>query len=78
MKSKSLYTLPSKGQSYDDVMGQVKELRSQMTEGQRGKLASTTFQGQGEMAKVVHDAFLAVLVLNTTPTSPPRYKGKYL
>lgn len=53
----SLYHLPEQGTSYDNIMSQVKELKAAMTPGQRGKLASTSFQGQEEMKKVVHDAF---------------------
>lgn len=64
MDSNKIYTLPENGQSYDEVMGQVKTLRSTMTPGQRGKLASTTFQGQEEMSKVVHDAFQEFLEWN--------------
>ncbi|MEW6997751.1 aspartate aminotransferase family protein [Colwelliaceae bacterium BS250] len=64
MGKNSIYTLPTQGQSYDDIMGQVKSLRAQMTPGQRGKLASTTFQGQEEMEKVVHDAFQEFLEWN--------------
>ncbi|NIB39893.1 aspartate aminotransferase family protein [Pseudomaricurvus alkylphenolicus] len=52
-----LYQLPPQGSNYDTVMGRVRELRNAMTEGQRGKLASTTFQGQEEMQRVLHDAF---------------------
>jgi len=64
MDSNKIYTLPKHGQSYDDVMGQVKSLRATMTPGQRGKLASTTFQGQEEMERVVHDAFQEFLEWN--------------
>ena len=55
--SDEVYSLPERGASYDDVMSQVRELRGQMTPGQRGKLASTTFQGQEEMSKLTHEAF---------------------
>lgn len=62
--SSSLYTLPEQGTSYDQVIGEVKKLRAAMTEGQRGKLASTTFQGQEEMQKVLHDAFVEFMDWN--------------
>ena len=52
--SETLYKLPNEGSSYDTVMEKVKVLRSEMTEGQLGKLASTSFQGQEEMQKLVH------------------------
>ena len=52
-----LYHMPAQGRSYEDVISEVRELKQAMTSGQRGKLASTTFQGQEEMQKVLHDAF---------------------
>jgi glutamate/tyrosine decarboxylase-like PLP-dependent enzyme len=45
-------------------MEKVKVLRSEMTEGQLGKLASTSFQGQEEMQKLVHDAFVEFMDWN--------------
>ena len=51
------YKLPEHGSSYDDVMGEVKRLRAEMTSGQKGKLASTSFQGQAEMSRLTHEAF---------------------
>ena len=62
--SDEVYSLPERGASYDDVMSQVRELRGQMTPGQRGKLASTTFQGQEEMSKLTHEAFNEFLEWN--------------
>ena len=59
-----LYNLPAQGRSYDDVISQVRELKQTMTPGQRGKLASTTFQGQKEMQKVLHDAFVEFMDWN--------------
>ena len=44
-----LYHMPEQGRSYDEVIAEVRELKKGMTPGQRGKLASTTFQGQEEM-----------------------------
>jgi glutamate/tyrosine decarboxylase-like PLP-dependent enzyme len=58
------YAMPLIGESYDKVMQQVKDLRSQMTPGQRGKLASTTFQGHEEMALLTHEAFNQFLEWN--------------
>jgi glutamate/tyrosine decarboxylase-like PLP-dependent enzyme len=55
--SSDIYKLPKQGDSYESVMDQVKTLRSQMTSGQRGKLASTTFQGHEEMEKLTHEAY---------------------
>ena len=52
-----LYSLPTTGSDFDSVMADVRTLRSQMTPGQRGKLASTTFQGQEEMSRLTHEAF---------------------
>ena len=51
-----LYHLPAQGRSYEEVISEVRELKQAMTSGQRGKLASTTFQGQEEMQQVLHDA----------------------
>ena len=62
--SETLYKLPNEGSSYDTVMEKVKVLRSEMTEGQLGKLASTSFQGQEEMQKLVHDAFVEFMDWN--------------
>ena len=62
--SDTLYKLPNDGSSYDTVMDKVKVLRSEMTEGQLGKLASTSFQGQDEMQKLVHDAFVEFMDWN--------------
>ncbi|MBT3425362.1 MAG: aminotransferase class I/II-fold pyridoxal phosphate-dependent enzyme [Gammaproteobacteria bacterium] len=51
------YAMPVIGESYEKVLQQVKDLKAQMTQGQRGKLASTTFQGHEEMAQLTHEAF---------------------
>ena len=59
-----LYKLPVKGSSYEAVMDQVIALRGKMTDGQLGKLASTSFQGQNEMQKLVHDAFVEFMDWN--------------
>ena len=59
-----LYKLPVKGSSYEAVMDQVIALRGEMTNGQLGKLASTSFQGQNEMQKLVHDAFVEFMDWN--------------
>ena len=58
------YKLPEHGSSYDDVMGEVKRLRAEMTSGQKGKLASTSFQGQAEMSRLTHEAFSEFLEWN--------------
>jgi glutamate/tyrosine decarboxylase-like PLP-dependent enzyme len=60
----SLYKLPVEGSSYEAVMDQVIALRGEMTNGQLGKLASTSFQGQNEMQKLVHDAFVEFMDWN--------------
>lgn len=60
----SLYKLPVEGSSYEAVMDQVIALRGEMTDGQLGKLASTSFQGQNEMQKLVHDAFVEFMDWN--------------
>ena len=59
-----LYKLPVEGSSYEAVMDQVIALRGEMTNGQLGKLASTSFQGQNEMQKLVHDAFVEFMDWN--------------
>ena len=59
-----LYSLPVQGSSYEDVIARVRELKAGMTSGQRGKLASTTFQGQEEMQKVLHEAFVEFMDWN--------------
>jgi len=59
-----LYKLPVEGSSYEAVMDQVIALRGEMTDGQLGKLASTSFQGQNEMQKLVHDAFVEFMDWN--------------
>lgn len=64
MSESTLYKLPGKSSSYDTVLEQVRELRAGMTPGQRGKLASTTFQGQEEMSRVTHDAFVEFMDWN--------------
>ena len=64
MSDTSLYTLPENSSSYNKVIEQVRELRAGMTPGQRGKLASTTFQGQEEMSRVTHDAFVEFMDWN--------------
>ncbi len=58
------YSLPTTGSDFDSVMADVRTLRSQMTPGQRGKLASTTFQGQEEMSRLTHEAFNEFLEWN--------------
>ena len=60
----TLYKLPVEGSSYEAVMDQVIALRGEMTNGQLGKLASTSFQGQNEMQKLVHDAFVEFMDWN--------------
>ena len=60
----TLVSLPERGRSYAEVIADVRELRARMTPGQRGKLASTTFQGQEEMQKVTHDAFIEFMDWN--------------
>lgn len=60
----TLYKLPVEGSSYEAVMDQVIALRGEMTDGQLGKLASTSFQGQNEMQKLVHDAFVEFMDWN--------------
>ena len=60
----SIYKLPKGRSSYEDVMSEVKRLRSEMTSGQKGKLASTSFQGQAEMSKLTHEAFNEFLEWN--------------
>lgn len=62
--SEELYKLPEDRSDFDSVMGQVRDLRAQMTPGQRGKLASTTFQGQEEMSRLTHEAFNEFLEWN--------------
>ena len=60
----SIYKLPKGRSSYEDVISEVKRLRSEMTSGQKGKLASTSFQGQAEMSKLTHEAFNEFLEWN--------------
>ena len=60
----SIYKLPKGRSSYKDVMSEVKRLRSEMTSGQKGKLASTSFQGQAEMSQLTHEAFNEFLEWN--------------
>lgn len=62
--SNELYALPKTGTDFDSVITEVRTLRSQMTPGQRGKLASTTFQGQAEMSRLTHEAFNEFLEWN--------------
>ncbi|MEH6549402.1 MAG: aminotransferase class V-fold PLP-dependent enzyme [Pseudomonadales bacterium] len=64
MTKSELYRLPEKGESKDQVLGKVRKLRADMTPGQRGKLASTTFQGQEEMFQVTHEAYAEFLEWN--------------
>jgi len=58
------YKLPQQGKSYDEVMAQVRDLRSHMTEDQAGKLASTSFQGHADMKQLVHEAFVEFMDWN--------------
>lgn len=62
--SHDIYSMPKQGLSYDQVMADLRKLRGQMTPGQRGKLASTSFQGQEEMSRLTHDAFNEFLEWN--------------
>ena len=63
-EAQALYSIPEQGSSYAEVISKVRDLRQAMTPGQRGKLASTTFQGQEEMQKVLHDAFVEFMDWN--------------
>jgi len=60
----ALYQMPESGRTYEDVIAEVRQLKKDMTPGQKGKLASTSFQGQEEMQKVVHDAFVEFMDWN--------------
>jgi glutamate/tyrosine decarboxylase-like PLP-dependent enzyme len=58
------YRLPEKSSTYDDVIGRVRKLKSRMTPTDRGRLAVTTFQGEGEMQRVVTDALVEFMHWN--------------
>lgn len=60
----ALYQMPEQGRSCEEVIAEVRDLKKGMTAGQRGKLASTTFQGQEEMQKVLHEAFIEFMDWN--------------
>ena len=51
-----MFRLPEKRSSYADVISQVKDLKSQMTTSERGRLSNAAFHGNGEMQRLVSDA----------------------
>lgn len=59
-----MYRMPEKRGTYGDVIAQVRELKSKMTPGERGRLSSTAFHGQGETQQLVTDALVEFMHWN--------------
>ena len=51
-----LYKLPAKGTTVQKVLADVSTLKDAMTKKDKGRLASTAFQGDGESAELVYEA----------------------